>query len=191
MDTCFAIEGKDFSILAYERTYNNQIFRLSANTDKHVILDSSKVLCISGKKCDADVFGNIVKANLQFQKFKEGQEMSVHEAAFFIKNKLSEALRKGPFEINCLLMGFDKKGPAVYYFDYTGVCQKVKFGVQGYAQYLLMALINDERKEDMNENEVLEIVRKCIHAMNQRFMVKQENWTIMSVNNSGVRTINN
>ncbi len=52
-----------------------------------------------------------------------------HTAANFIRRTLATALRKGPYQTNLLLGGWDEKdGAALYYIDYMGSLQKVDFG---------------------------------------------------------------
>jgi 20S proteasome subunit beta 4 len=47
---------------------------------------------------------------------------------------MAEALRKSPFQCQCVLAGFDDKdGASLYWLDYLGTLQKVKTAAQGYS----------------------------------------------------------
>jgi 20S proteasome alpha/beta subunit len=56
---------------------------------------------------------------------------------------LAEALRKGPYEVQCLIAGHDHEGCHLYWLDYLGTCQKTHFGAHGYAGYFISSVLNN------------------------------------------------
>ena len=66
----------------------------------------------------------------------EGTKLSTHAQANFARGELAAALRRGPYQVNVLLGGYDEgKGGSLYTMDYLGSLHKVNHGAQGYAQY--------------------------------------------------------
>lgn len=53
-------------------------------------------------------------------KFKNGHKLSIDDTAQFIRSELAEAIRKGPYSVNCLLAGFEGDEPRLYWLDYFG-----------------------------------------------------------------------
>ncbi len=60
---------------------------------------------------------------------------------YFHRSEVAEALRKGPYQANSLIAGYDEDGPALYWLDYLGTLQRVTKGAHG-----------------------LEILLRCYHA---------------------------
>ena len=120
-------------------------------------------------------------------------KLSVHAQANFARGELAYALRRGPYQVNILLGGYDqaegKEGASLYHLDYMGTLHKVPFGAQGYASYFTMSIMDREHKENMTEAEALTIIEHCIAEIQTRFMLKQPNFIIKAVDKDGVRVI--
>ena len=67
---------------------------------------------------------------------KNGIKLSIEDTANFIRNELAEAIRKGPYMVNCLLAGFEGDEPRLYWLDYLGTVVELKKAAHGYAEYL-------------------------------------------------------
>ena len=66
--------------------------------------------------------------------------------------QLATALRKGPYQTNILLAGYDENaGTDLYWMDYLGNMSKVKFGAHGYAGAFISSVFDREYKENMTE----------------------------------------
>ncbi len=52
------------------------------------------------------VFGDYIQKNLAYLEYKNGVKLSIDDTANFIRHELAEAIRKGPYSVNCLLAGF-------------------------------------------------------------------------------------
>lgn len=119
----------------------------------------------------------------------DGTKLSTKAQANFCRNELATALRKGPYQVNLLLGGYDvKDGQAsLYYMDYLAALQKVPYGCQGYAAYFCLSIMDREYREGLDEAAALKIVEKCIHEMHTRFLISQPNFIIKVVDKDGVR----
>jgi 20S proteasome subunit beta 4 len=95
--------------------------------DKLKELDDNKILCANGDAGDRVNFVEFIevnlitkkKKNLNLYRFSNDRSLSTKATANFVRNELATALRKGPYNCNLLLGGYEKeKGPELYYIDY-------------------------------------------------------------------------
>lgn len=109
MDSTFGICGKDWVVVVCDTAVNRSIFTLKHNEDKIMSLNSNKVLATSGEQTDRYQFSNYVQKNLQLEAFRTGVELSVDASAQYMRQVLADALRRGPYQVNCLVGGYDHK----------------------------------------------------------------------------------
>ena len=120
----------------------------------------------------------------------EGTKLSTHAQANFARDELAYALRRGPFQVNILLGGYDdKNGASLYFLDYLASLQKVKYGCQGYASMFCLSIMDKEYKEGLSEEAALKIVEQCIHELHTRFLISQPNFIIKVINKDGIKTV--
>lgn len=77
-------------------------------------------MAIGGEHSDVLAFGDYIQKNLAFMEYKNGYKLSIDDTANFIRHELAEAIRKGPYMVNCLLAGFEGDKPRLYWLDYLG-----------------------------------------------------------------------
>jgi 20S proteasome subunit beta 4 len=103
---------------------------------------------------------------------------------------LAIALRKGPYQTNLLLGGFDEAaGPSLYFIDYLAALAKVRFGAQGHCGNFVLSVFDREWRPNMTLDEGLEVIRKCIHELKTRFMISQPNFVIKVVDKNGIKVV--
>jgi 20S proteasome alpha/beta subunit len=119
-----------------------------------------------------------------------GAKLSTHAQANYARGEMAAALRKGPFQVNLLLGGYDEKaGGSLYHLDYMGTLHKVKYGAQGYAQYFCSSIFDKECTANMTEEDALKVVDMCIKEIHTRFMLSQPNFMIKKVDKEGVKVL--
>ena len=125
MDSTFGICGKDFVIIASDTAVNHSIFTLKHDDDKIMQLNKFKIMSSSGEQTDRYQFSNYIMRNLQLLEFRTGHEPDVESTAQFIRSELATALRKGPYQVNVLIGGYDKleNRAKLYWMDYLGTLQ--------------------------------------------------------------------
>jgi len=64
---------------------------------------------------------------------------------------------------------------------------KVNFGAQGYAANFILSVFDREWTPGLDVAGALEIIKKCIHELNTRFLISQPNFVIKIVDSSGTR----
>ena len=192
MDSIFGICGKDWVIVACDTAVNRSIFTLKHDEDKIMNLNSNKILAASGEQTDRYQFCNYIQKNLQLQAFRTGIELSVEASAQWMRSELAEALRRGPYQVNCLVGGFEHStGEAkLYWMDYLGTLQQVTKGAHGYAGYFVNSVLDNSFQKDMTLDDGLATIKKCIHELRTRFIIKQPNFVAKIVTKDGIKVLN-
>ena len=119
----------------------------------------------------------------------EDQKLSTKSAANFIRNELATALRKGPYQTNLLLAGADKDEISLFFMDYLASMVPVKYGAQGYAANFVLSVLDRYWKKGLTLEEGLDVIRKCIHELQVRFLVSHPNFVVKVVDKNGTRTV--
>eukprot|EP00594_Rhizosolenia_setigera_P019158 CAMPEP_0178978110 /NCGR_PEP_ID=MMETSP0789-20121207/24937_1 /TAXON_ID=3005 /ORGANISM="Rhizosolenia setigera, Strain CCMP 1694" /LENGTH=133 /DNA_ID=CAMNT_0020667733 /DNA_START=284 /DNA_END=685 /DNA_ORIENTATION=- len=117
--------------------------------------------------------------------------LSLHAQANFTRGELAKAIRKGPYQVNVLLGGYDVDSDesALYWLDYMGTLQKVNYGAQGYASNFTLSIMDRDYQENLTEKEAVAIVEKCMNELNTRFLINQTNFIIKVVDKDGIKVV--
>jgi 20S proteasome subunit beta 4 len=190
MDSIFGLKGKDYVILASDASVARSILVFKHDVDKIVKLDDHKMMVGAGVAADNAAFSEYVQKNIKLYELNNNIQLDTAAAGSFIRNELATALRKGPYQTNILLAGHDgDEGPSLHWMDYMASYAKVDFGAHGYAGNFIISIFDREWKHNMNLEQGLEIVRKCLHELKTRFMISQPIFTIKVVDKDGIRNV--
>ena len=103
---------------------------------------------------------------------------------------MATAIRKGPYQTNLLLAGYDEfNGASLYFMDYLAAFSKINFGAHGYAANFILSVLDREWTKDMNLEEGKSVVKKCLHELSTRFLISQPKFVIKVVDTDGTHTI--
>jgi len=190
MDTLLGIKGDGFVLIAADASAARSILVFKTDQDKIAALDSHKLLAAAGPNADCSNLTEYVQKNMALYEFNNDLKLGTHAAANFIRRTLATALRKGPYQTNLLLGGFDEKdGAALYFLDYLGSMQKVNFGAQGYASNFTLSIFDREYREGMTLPEAEVVLEKAKKELAVRFLISQPKWIMKVVDKDGVRTL--
>ena len=191
MDTVFGIAGKEWVIVVCDTAVNRSIFSLKHDEDKITQLSDHKVLGTAGEQCERYSFANYIQRNLELQQFRTGVDLSLEGTANYMRSELAKALRQAPYQVNCLMGGYDHldKRAKLYWMDYLGTLQQVNKGAQGYAGYFVNSVLDNHFKQDMTLDQGIEACKKCCFELNHRFLVNQHSYCAKVVTKDGVKVI--
>lgn len=146
-------------------------------------------MAVSGETCDRDRFASLIMRSLALQKFRHGYELDLESTAEFTRSQLAEALRKGPYQVNLLMGGYDHQAEKarLYWFDYLGTMQEVTKGAHGYAGYFVSSVLDNHYKKDMTLEEGLECAKECINELKTRFLISQPQFVLKIVTKDGTK----
>ena len=129
-------------ILAADQNNARSILTYQSNLDKIIPLSSHSAMGVSGPNSDLVYFSEYIAKNIAlYQLSNNGLPLSTRAQANFCRNELATALRKGPYQVNILLAGYDAQNKAsLYTMDYLAALAKVHYGVQGYASNFCLSI---------------------------------------------------
>lgn len=147
------------------------------------------MLAIGGEHSDVLVFGDYIQKNLAFLQYKNGYKLSTDDTAQFIRSEFAEAIRKGPYSVNCLLAGFEGDEPRLYWLDYLGSVIETSKAAHGYAEFLTSSVLDTLQTKDMTEEQGIEAINHCLNTMKDRFVISQSSFTIKIVRKDGIKIL--
>lgn len=192
MDSVFGVQFEGGVILAADQSNARSILMYQSNLDKITKLSRHSALAVSGPNADLVNFSELMAKNLDLYEISNnGLKLSTHGQANFCRGELATALRKGPYQVNCLLGGYDEStgSGSLYWFDYLAALAKVNYGCQGYASNFCLSIMDRDWKEGLTQDEAVAIVDKCIRELQVRFLISQPNFIIKVIDKDGVRTL--
>ncbi|KAF4756378.1 Proteasome subunit beta type-4 [Perkinsus olseni] len=190
-DCAFGIAGKDWVILAADSHVEQSIVKFKTTEDKIYEMDGNKLVAAAGPQADSCQFLEFISRNVELYGLVNGVQLTTHALANFTKNELADALRKGPYQVNMLIAGFDAKdgSASLYYMDYLASCQKITRGAHGYASYFVLGLLDKLYKKGMSQEEGLDAINQCIKECKNRFIIDKSNFTVKVVDKDGIRSV--
>ena len=192
MDCIFAVQGKDYILLAGDRaSVSNSIIKLQDTDHKLFKLNDNQVIACVGESYDKKDFPKYIKANLDLYFFQNGQRLTTEEAAAYIRNQFAEGIRSSPYQCNCLLAGFDEDGPKLYWLDYLGSYAKLLKAAHGYGAYFLYGLMDNFYKKNMSLDDGEDIIKKCINELKTRFSINMVDFDVFKITKNEIEDISN
>eukprot|EP00934_Nitzschia_sp_Nitz4_P003767 Nitzschia sp. Nitz4//scaffold9_size221794//85197//86040//NITZ4_001342-RA/size221794-augustus-gene-0.89-mRNA-1//1//CDS//3329560989//3757//frame0 len=178
-------------ILAADQSNGRSILTYQTNLDKIAPLSSHTMMGVSGPNCDLVHFTEYIARNISLYELRNsGTKLSTHAQANFARGELATALRRGPFQVNVLMAGYDEAaGASLYYLDYLGTLHKVNHGAQGYAQHFCTPIYDKDWSPELSEQQAVDIIQKCIKEIQTRFMISQPNFIIKKVDKEGIQVL--
>ena len=193
MDCVFAIQGPDFVLLAGDRAcVSNSIIKFQDTDHKILKLSKNQMLACVGEAYDKKNFAKLIKANMEYYFFQNGQRLTTDETAAYLRKELSEGIRSNdPHQCNCLIAGYDSDGPKLYWLDYLGSYAKLLKAAHGYGAYFLYGLMDNYYKKNLSLDEGEEIIKKCINELKTRFSINMVDFDVFKITKAGIEDISN
>ncbi|KAH8057560.1 threonine-type endopeptidase [Aureococcus anophagefferens] len=174
METTIGLVGNGYAIVCADQNAARSIVCFKKDEDKIMKLDDFKLLGQSGVGADNVAFTEYVQKNVALYKINNGLSLSTKATNNFIRGDLATALRKGPYQTNLLLGGFDKG---------------VNFGCHGYGSNFVLSILDREWTEGLDEAAGLDIINKCIAELQTRFLIHMPKFLIKIVDKDGIRVL--
>jgi 20S proteasome subunit beta 4 len=90
-----------------------------------------------------------------------------------------------------LIAGADPEtgSPDLFWIDHLSNLTRLDFAAHGYASYFCMSTMDRYWKKDLNLEEVLSLLRKCLAELRVRFIANLPDFTVKVIDKDGVRDI--
>ena len=148
------------------------------------------MLAGSGVPANTSNFTEFIQKNLKLYELNNDLRLDTWASANFIRGEMADALRKGPYQTNLLLAGYDEgDGPSLYFMDMYAAMTKINFAAHGYASNFISSVFDREWTADMTVEEGLAVVKKCIHELHSRFLISQPVFIVKVVDANGTREV--
>jgi len=189
MDSVLGFVGKDYAFIAADGTQARSILVFTQNSDKIKPIDDHKMVgCVDLSAGDRDHFTEYIEKNLTLYELRNEIRLSTQATANFMRRELADGLRsRRPYYVHVLLAGMDKGVPSLHYLDYLASSNKLNFGAHGYCASFVLSVFDKYWKKEMNLEEGKQLLKRCIHEIQTRFMVSQPNFIIKIVDKDGIR----
>ncbi len=189
-DIVLGIVGAGFVLLAADQAVNRSITVFQRDHDKIAVFEPNKIAACAGPVGDRTHFTEYIAKNIQLYSLRTGVDLSTHATAEFTRGQLAEAIRKGPYEVNLLLGGFDEKsGAELYYLDYMGAMHKIQHGAQGYSAYYALSMFDKMYKPELTLDEAKEIIKAIVKELDTRFPMQFGPMKCKVADKDGIREI--
>eukprot|EP01029_Cantina_marsupialis_P030941 TRINITY_DN863_c0_g1_i1.p1 TRINITY_DN863_c0_g1~~TRINITY_DN863_c0_g1_i1.p1 ORF type:complete len:190 (+),score=33.40 TRINITY_DN863_c0_g1_i1:118-687(+) len=189
MDSLFAFKIDGGVIMGADMESRRSIMIYNHNEDKISELSDTKVMGVVGEFSDTDAFVDYIDKNRALFELRNSHPMSTKSLANFIKTELSTAIRRRPYNANCLLAGMDIEIPSLYRCDYMGTLSEVEFGAFGYCSHFILSLFDCHWKEGMSVEEGAELAKKCIDEIQLRFLPNSTKFKLKHISSAGIVTL--
>jgi len=190
-EALIGIVGKDFVLLAADRSAARSIVQYKDDEDKLTLLDSHKILACTGPTGDRNNFCEYIQKNMALYELRTGVQLSTHAAANWTRTQLAEALRRAPYQVQVLLGGYDAEhGASMYYMDYLGSMHRMNIAAHGYPSYFALSILDRYWSPGLSEEEALNLLRKIIAELKERFIISLNNFKIKIVGKDGIKDVN-
>jgi 20S proteasome subunit beta 4 len=187
MDTIFGITGAGFALIAADRSAQFSIVRLKDDEDKILPIDHNKLLALGGDTAHRKELGDLIQKNIHLYYFRNSVALDTRSSAHFIRSMVAENLRRGPYQADMILAGYDEAdGASMYYLDYLSTMHKVNKIAHGHGGNFLLGLMDNMWKpvrysQNLTLEEGKQLIQKCIEELKRRFLVAQPQFMVKCV----------
>merc|ERR1712194_106264 len=108
------------------------------------------------------------------------------------RNVLANALRRGPYQVDLLVAGYDKEADdaSLYFIDAYSSMAKVNKAAHSYAGNFCLSILDKEWKPDLTLEQGKKIIKMCIDEIKTRFVLgRLDCFTIKVVTAKGVESL--
>ena len=189
MDCAFAVQGKDYILLATDKAVMTSIIKLQDSDTKTIRLSDNQIMAACGDNHDRKTFSKLVQCNMDYYYYMNGNRLSTSEAASYTRSLLAEAIRKHPYQCNVLIAGCDVQGPKLYWIDYLGSMQQVTKGAHGYGAHFLYGIMDNYYKKDFDLESAEKCIKSCINELKTRFLVNMVKFNVYKISENGIEDV--
>ncbi|KAL3317941.1 hypothetical protein Ciccas_003402 [Cichlidogyrus casuarinus] len=191
MDCLFGIRFRDFALIAADSRIGMSVITYKHEEDKIYHLNDNIMMGVVGDCGDTVNFAEYIQQNLQLSEITNGFKVSLHAAAHSSRKFLADALRsRNPYNVNLIIAGYDKEqGSKIYCMDYLASLADVPYAMHGYGGFFSLSLLDREWNENMNVDQAIILVKKCIKEMQTRFVGNLSHFKLKIVDKDGIREL--
>ena len=158
---------KDGVILGSESRASMGNYISTDNAKKVFQINEYTGMTIAGLIADGQKLVDILKTNLNFYVLEHKRKPSIKTIASFLSYILYSQ-KMFPYYIGIILGGVKDGEKAIYSYDALGGYTKEKFTAVGSGSFIAYGVLELQYKDDLEENEAIELVKKAIEQARKR-----------------------
>lgn len=160
--TIVAVVYKDGVVLGADTRATSGSEVAEKNCEKIHYLAPNLMCCGAGTAADTEMITQMIASQLELLRMNTHSSSRVVTACTLLKRRLYRY--QGHISAALILGGCDLNGPAVYQIAPHGSTAKSNYTTMGSGSLAAMAVMESSWKEDMNEEEAVELVKRSVCA---------------------------
>eukprot|EP00535_Pseudo-nitzschia_heimii_P009431 CAMPEP_0197182876 /NCGR_PEP_ID=MMETSP1423-20130617/6998_1 /TAXON_ID=476441 /ORGANISM="Pseudo-nitzschia heimii, Strain UNC1101" /LENGTH=264 /DNA_ID=CAMNT_0042633379 /DNA_START=215 /DNA_END=1009 /DNA_ORIENTATION=- len=132
------------------------------NCEKIHYLAPNMYCCGAGTAADTEMITQLISSQLELLRMNTHSQSRIVTACTLLKRRLFQY--QGYISAALVLGGCDINGPTIYQINPHGSTAKLNYTTMGSGSLAAMAVFESSWKEDLNENEAIELVKRAIGA---------------------------
>jgi len=132
------------------------------NCEKIHYLAPNMYCCGAGTAADTEMITQLISSQLELLRMNTHSPSRIVTACTLLKRRLFQY--QGHISAALVLGGCDINGPTIYQIHPHGSTAKLNYTTMGSGSLAAMAIFESSWKEDMDENEAVELVQRAIGA---------------------------
>jgi proteasome beta subunit len=190
--TTVSIVCKDAIIIAADKRASMGYLIANKETEKIFKISDQIAMTIAGSAGDGQMLGKYLKAEIDLYRLNMNMEPSLDVASNLMQNILFQQGKSWtPYLVQLILAGLDEKGNyAIYTLDPMGSnIKETKYYTTGSGSPMVFGLLEDSYKENMSEEEAVQLAIRGITSAVRRDMGSGEGIDVIIINKKGFRRL--
>lgn len=194
MAIAFGLQTKTQVFICSETTEGESIIRAKDNAN-HTERLNGILINILGDQADAFRLRSYAVENTKLIALQHRIQPNPALVASVISNRVHGSLRRQHIKCQSIIGGissednFENITFELYAVDGYGACYKDNFVVSGYGLYFLFGVYDLLFKEDMNEEQSMNLIRACLKTLNEKLALDTSKWRLDIIDCNGPRSL--
>jgi 20S proteasome alpha/beta subunit len=186
MDALFAMETKDFVLLASDGSFKNNVV-VSRTDPKNLKITEHTALMCSGNQGDCLRVSRAIREKVKVLAFRDGLQVSECMVATLLQNEIYKKLRtRERVEVESIVGGVSEGKGRLYSVDVYGALMQGKYFASGYGKYLWYAAMDHRYREDMTLNEAIALLREIYAGVKSRLAINYRELDLVVITRDGM-----
>merc|ERR1711915_452499 len=168
MDNLIGIRTNNFVMIASDMNVGSSILSIKSDEDKFRSIFGQVSFAHCGNFAKGSNLARLLNEEIKLNHFNSLMPITATTSAYIAQERIHTAVRRAPYETNVLIM--DKKNNLIA-IDQYGAMTSDNYICMGYFRLFLYGLLDSEYKENMNSEQALQLLQKCINVMKSKFLI--------------------
>ena len=174
---------KDGVVLATETRATMGSLVANKGAEKLFQLDNKIGATIAGTVSHAQSLMDVIKAEIALYKLKNEKEMSIDAVAVLTSN----ILKSGPYYVQTILAGVDRKGAKLFSLDPSGSYMEEKCTSTGSGSPYAFGVLEDRYNEELDIEEGKKVAVKAITSAMERDVYSGNGYRLATISKEGMK----